>query len=323
MRSRAGEVLSFTGSALSKNALKRNHLGTSDAVFPARLHCEEKPMTQAATTIDRQLLYGNTAASEENGQSEGETCAQARTDGFDEGLGFSAACFPKRFALSGDCAENNVHPHLRKVSKGYQCAATSVEGFIQQLAVAYLSRGYHFYVAGSVPEGADPRAVDRKLVTKYRITNSKYVRARKKKRGEANVQYLRFGRFFLLLATKGEHRFFKDERNIKDLRKTPIRFAGYSVGLGRGRDGRSHASVRIDGIEFAFLKRRLLGMALTANFELLAARFGALHFAPYAPVRKQYIRLLREVNHARRLAGLELLPVQVLPLRRRPVRPFG
>jgi hypothetical protein len=279
-------------------------------------------MTPAATTIDRQLLCGNTAAREENGQSDGETGAQARTDGFDEGLGFSAACFPKRFALSGDCAENNVHPHLRNVSKGYQCAATSVEGFIQQLAVAYISRGYHFYVAGSVPEGTDPRAVDQKLMAKYRITGSKHARARKKKRGEANVQYLRFGRFFLLLATKGEHRFFKDETKIKDLRKSPIRFAGYSVGLGRGRDGRSHASVRIDAIEFQFLKRQFLGMVLT-NCEVLAARFAALRFAPYAPVRKQYVRLLRQVNNARRMAGIDTLPLQVLPLRRRPVRPFG
>lgn len=271
----------------------------------------------------RQLLYGNTAALEENGQNEAKTCADARTEGFYDGLGFSAACFPERFALSGDCAENNVHSDLRKAAKPYQCTATSVDGFIQQLAVAYASRGYHFYVAGSVPEGADPRAVDRKLISKYRITSSKHVRTRKKKRGEANVQYLRFGRFFLLLATKGQHRFFEDETNIKDLRKEPIRFAGYSVGIGRGRDGKRHASVRIDGIEFQFLMRRFLGMALTSNFGSLTARFATLPFAPYAPVRKQYVRLLRHVNQARRVAGFDTLPLQVLPLRRRPVRPFG
>ena len=280
-------------------------------------------MKAAATTIDRQLLYGNTAAREENGQNEAKTCADARTEGFSDGLGFSAACFPKRFALSGDCAENNVHSDLRKAGKPYLCVATSVEGFIQQLAVGYVSRGYHFYVAGAVPDGADPRAVDRKLISKYGITSSKHVRTRKKKRGEANVQYLRFGRFFLLLATKGRHRFFENETNIKDLRRCTIRFAGYSVGVGRGRDGKPHASVRIDGIEFQLLKRKFLGMALTANFEILAARLRSLQFAPYAPVRKQYVRLLREVNHARRLAGIEVLPLQVLPLRRRPVRPFA
>jgi hypothetical protein len=39
--------------------------------------------------------------------------------------------------------------------------------------------------------------------------------------------------------------------------------------------------------------------------------------------REQYFRLLRQVNRARKLAGLEILPPQVLPLRRRPARPFA
>jgi hypothetical protein len=33
----------------------------------------------------------------------------------------------------------------------YRCEATSVAGFIQQLAVAYVGRGYFFYVAGVIP----------------------------------------------------------------------------------------------------------------------------------------------------------------------------
>ena len=34
----------------------------------------------------------------------------------------------------------------------YRCAATSVGGFIQQLAVSYVGRGYWFYVTGVIPE---------------------------------------------------------------------------------------------------------------------------------------------------------------------------
>ena len=37
----------------------------------------------------------------------------------------------------------------------YRCKAVSVEGFIQQLAVAYVSRGYLFYVSGKIPESKD------------------------------------------------------------------------------------------------------------------------------------------------------------------------
>jgi len=39
----------------------------------------------------------------------------------------------------------------------YRCEATSVTGFIQQLAVGYVRHGYFFYVVGQVPEGKDPR----------------------------------------------------------------------------------------------------------------------------------------------------------------------
>jgi|GEM_PF-2277160 len=59
----------------------------------------------------------------------------------------------------------------------YQSEAASVEGFIQQLAVSYVSNGYFFYVAGSVPEGKDPRAVDAKLIERYGIGVTKWTRA--------------------------------------------------------------------------------------------------------------------------------------------------
>ena len=37
-------------------------------------------------------------------------------------------------------------------SMRYRCEVVSVEGFIQQLAVAYVSRGYFFYVTGRIPD---------------------------------------------------------------------------------------------------------------------------------------------------------------------------
>jgi hypothetical protein len=205
----------------------------------------------------------------------------------------------------------------------YRCEATSVEGFVQQLAVSYVGRGYLFYVAGSVPEHKEPREVDRKIIQKYEIDSSKWTRFRRRRLGFASVQYIRFARFFILIASQGLHRFFDEERIIHDVRRRPIRFAGYSVSLKLGRDGRWHPSVRIEAVEFYFLKRSFLQMALTCNFDLLAARFAGLHFVPYAPIRQQYSTLLRLVNRVRGKAGLETLPKQVLPLRRRPVRPFG
>jgi hypothetical protein len=38
----------------------------------------------------------------------------------------------------------------------YRCEATSVAGFVQQLAVAYVRNGYWFYVQGTIPKRKSP-----------------------------------------------------------------------------------------------------------------------------------------------------------------------
>src|SRR5436190_4966269 len=120
----------------------------------------------------------------------------------------------------------------------YRCEATSVSGFIQQLAVAYVGRGYFFYVTGEIPEKKDPRAVDAKLIAKYGLAIGKTARARRKAAGLANVQYLRYRRVFVLLATSGKHPFFEEEREfVRDVRKIPIKFAGYAISY---RSGHPH-----------------------------------------------------------------------------------
>ena len=83
----------------------------------------------------------------------------------------------------------------------YRCEATRVAGFVQQLAVAYIARGYFLYVMGEIPERKDPRVVDERLIAKYGLGVGKATRARRKAAGFANVQYLRYQRTFILVAT--------------------------------------------------------------------------------------------------------------------------
>jgi len=282
--------------------------------------CEPPFFVELRTSIDRKPQYWNAAAE----LAEGKTCAPARTEGFDEGWVLSDVCFPQTgFALSGNCAENKSHTFPQTHSQPYRCAATSIEGFVQQLAVAYVARGYWFYVAGTVPGNVDPRRVDEKLIAKYKITGSKRIRSKQKRAGLARIQYLRFGSFFLLLATAGEHKFLREETTVRDVRRHPIRFGGYSISYRQGRDRKWHASVRIEKWEFRLLKRRFVEMATKTSLNFLIARLAGLGFAPYAPVRDQYRLLLRKVNRARRLAGLDPVPPEVLPRARRVVKPFG
>jgi hypothetical protein len=201
----------------------------------------------------------------------------------------------------------------------YRCEATSVEGFVQQLAVSYLGNGYWFYVVGEVPEGKDPRRVDEKLVTRYQIDLSKWARARRKRTGLANLQYLRHGRLFVLLATHGAHGFFEEEASsIRDARKTPIRFRGYSISYRNG-----HPHVRIEQEEYKRLKAYFLELALHRSAERLGSELARLPFEPYAPIRAQLLAVLRAVNRDRKRAGFELVPRSCFRFVRRVCRPFG
>ena len=188
--------------------------------------------------------------------------------------------------------------------------------------MGYIARGYRFYVACHIPRDKDPACVDRKLIEGYGLDVSKWTRARRKQQGLADEQYLRYGRFFVLIATPGQHLFFERESNWLDIREHPVYFAGYRIGCRAGQDGRLQASVRLAYATQRRLQRRFDRVALHPDANRLAAIFHALRFVPYAPVCRQLFQLLRRVNDRRQTAGLELVPVTALRLRRWSVSPF-
>jgi hypothetical protein len=206
----------------------------------------------------------------------------------------------------------------------YRCVATSRAGFIQQLAVGYISNGYYFYVAGIIPSEKSAARVDAKILAAYDIAISKWTRARRKKEGHANVQYLRHGCFYVIIATHGVHPFFAAEsKSLRDIRKHPISFMGYSIGCRREHGGGAyHASVRIHANYFRELKEQFAGPTVRASVEEMCQMFQSLRFEAYAPVQNQLRGLLRAVNRCRAIAGLERIPQEALRLRRSPVRPF-
>ena len=205
----------------------------------------------------------------------------------------------------------------------YRWVATSVAGFVQQLAVSYIANGYLFYVTGRIPEGKDPARTDAKLIAHYGLDVSKWTRARQRKQGQASVQYLRHDRFFVLVATHGQHAFFAAEgKRIRDFRRQPLHFHDYAIGCRQGRDGKWHASVRIAREPFAELKQRFAALAVHRSVAELCQEFRRLAFEPYAPVRDQLRILLRAVNRRRHAASLEAVPLKALRWHRRPVKPF-
>lgn len=200
----------------------------------------------------------------------------------------------------------------------YRCVATSLPGFIQQLAVAYVARGYWFYVKGRIPVDKDPEMVDRKLIEKYGINVSKWERSRRKKAGLANLHYLRLGRMFVLIATHGKHAFFDEEApTLRDIRRVPFKHGGYAI---THRNG--HASVRIDRETYKRLKAYLVDQAPRRSAAHMEMEFRLIQLEPYTPIRRQLLNLHRAVNRVRRAAGLEPVPMDCLRLKRRSYRPF-
>lgn len=203
---------------------------------------------------------------------------------------------------------SEVEPRFsRTEAKGprYRCVATSVEALVRQVAVSYVCNGYWFYVFGRVPPHKDPTGVDRKLIGKYVIAVSPSARVRRKRRGDANIQYVRFGHEFLLLATRGAHAFFEEEQmRIRDVRRVAIRFGGYSIRWTNG-----HASIRLSDEHYRELRSKLLDMATqNRRTQTLESEFRKHRFSPYSPVRRQMFNIFRAVNARRKQGGLEPVP---------------
>lgn len=215
----------------------------------------------------------------------------------------------------------------------YKWEATSLEGFIQQLAVGYVARGYFFYVTGSVPRRISAAEHDRRLIAKFDVAKSKWSRYRRKLRigpdGRplANVQYLRHRDYWVLLATAGHHRFFSEhqtqmdpqqqmKRQYRDVREAPITYGGYSVSW------RDRTSVRIGPRAYSDLKAHFLHLAVKETKNSLEQEFSRAPFEPYGGVTRQMFAILRAVNRIRRTAGLPLVPRLSVRVKRQVVKPF-
>lgn len=204
----------------------------------------------------------------------------------------------------------------------YRYETTSITGFIQTIAVAYVARGYYFYVTGEIPEGKDLAKVDYKIMGQYGVRISKFTRSRKKRAGLASLQYIRLAGsgHFAIFATNGQSPFLEMEAKvIRDVRRVPFKFAGYSISHKSG-----HAHVRIEKKRYLELKAYFLEQATRQNTTDLEQEMRKLlDYEPYAPIRSQKLCIWRAVNQHRKAAGLTLLAKSCLRFYRNRVKPFA
>ena len=218
----------------------------------------------------------------------------------------------------------------------YRCQEDSAEGVVIMIAASYLRNGSYGYVTGSIPPTKDAETVDRKLVTKYGLGISQWARSSRRKRGLANAQYLRYGRWFILMLTEAHHALRLptaqggEREQLKDCRRQPIQFAGYSISYRRSdvasvsdEPHKWRAHVRIDAKTYAALKAHFESIAVHRSCDNLAQEFAAIPYARYAPIRRHLLNLLRLVNQRRKQHNFEPLPDQVLNLLRSHVKVYA
>jgi hypothetical protein len=219
----------------------------------------------------------------------------------------------------------------------YKFEVTSSVGFLQRVATHLLPKGYYFFVQGTLSKGKNPLALDQKFISRYDVAKTEGARRWRKSQGLGNVQYVRHGMSWILLATHGDHAIREGEGdNLKDVRRAPIRIGHYAVYVKRGNylrkfsgdvnptpDGRWRVRVLIAREPYRELCAYFLSIACHRRGEKLAEELHSLPYEPYAPVRKQLLKLLRLINAKRQAAGYSKIAPSCLRLKRMIVKSFA
>ncbi len=226
------------------------------------------------------------------------------------------------------------------MKRPYRYIAANPDGFVRHLVTNIIRHGYRFYMTGEVKPGRDLEVFDDVMQQKFNYRMSRSERNRRKsavgpdgnRLGLANVHYLRFERFWILIATPGIHPFFdahtKKSRNgeiitryFRDVHRDPIFFQGYSIRYAEGdylprakwknpnrpeHDTKRRVRVRIAESEYTTIKADFIERAKSAAWspEALEAAVWNLPYLPFRPVREQLWKLVYWMNQARKRRGL-------------------
>lgn len=203
----------------------------------------------------------------------------------------------------------------------YRYVATSEAGFVQQI-VRCVAKGYRYYTVGRVRRGKAPEQVDQVLLTKFGIERSPSARARAKQRGEANIQYLRYGDLWVMMATKGKHHWKEEHTDntgkpeYHDFRNKALEVGNYAISS--RLDGQNQAKYRVRVVlnRAAYKELRALYLDRAKHWSVQnlgeALRRDVRQLLPYRPIRVQLIELIRQMNKVRKPKGYERIPYKEL-----------
>ncbi len=218
--------------------------------------------------------------------------------------------------------------------KEYCCVATSSRAWVQQVAVSYVQRGYHRFVEVWIPRRKNYAAIDRKIIAKYNIDITDSARAWRKQQGYARYQYIRRGRFGLIMIADSEGPSSKTSLSVvmphEKFTKLLTEYGEelYNAPCSQDSEGNvtidfeqeegqrtkhlyrhtichegyevryrnGHASVRMDPRCYEAVRNRLLRLANEPDLTQMKEVFKELRFQPFAPLKAQLWKLVDELN---------------------------
>lgn len=205
----------------------------------------------------------------------------------------------------------------------YRCEAKSVDAFLAQVG-RLVGTGHYFYFAATLRADKDPQNLDRKLIARWDLDKPAWKREARRRGAAPNIHYLRYKRFYVLLATHGKgsggvpHVFFVEyQRTLRDIRKNALRFCGYSIRYPVSKQtGNRRLFVRLGKGTYGSVRSKLMTAAIGQQYRDPDAFEGLVRSLPfqwYKPVRDQLRVILNDVNRARRRAGFEPVRLACIP----------
>jgi hypothetical protein len=186
---------------------------------------------------------------------------------------------------------------------GYGVVVQTLGQFLRRVAIDGLRYGYFRYALRQIPDYKDPLLVDHKLISLYGVTQCRMTRMRRRRKGLANVLYVRLDRFFVLMASEGQHPVFEQVRSY-DFRTAPLHFRGYAIGFHQGKP-----CITVGRDEWQPVEQRFSKIGLRAKVEV-ERKLNALPYCRFPGVVRQQWKLVRQINARRKQAGLEQISFQ-------------
>lgn len=175
--------------------------------------------------------------------------------------------------------------------------------FIRKVAYDYVRYGYVRYAFREIPEERELKEIDEKLLRAYDVTFNRMARKRRRENGEGVVSYVRYDRWFVLLATEGRHEAF-DRLAWRDIRSCPLQLWGYSIGEKGGSPWVTISARRMKGIS-RFARKISLGPEYRVRSFLQS-----VFRLRFPGVVWQEEKLLRRINRRRKKAGLSRIRLE-------------